>query len=91
MTNSELDNVKRVPRWKTKITVDITIATAVKNFLENYAEIHGLPQTTGYSTPGTYLEHLKFLNCTRDIPGVLCAEKGTIQRGFTLKFLHRVM
>jgi hypothetical protein len=36
-------NVKRVPRWKTKITIDITIATAVKNFLENYAEIHGLP------------------------------------------------
>ncbi|KAG9298968.1 hypothetical protein G9A89_020281 [Geosiphon pyriformis] len=36
-------NVKKVPRWKTKITIDITIATAVKNFLENYAEIHGLP------------------------------------------------
>ncbi|KAG9290990.1 hypothetical protein G9A89_012862 [Geosiphon pyriformis] len=36
-------NVKRLPRWKTKITIDITIATAVKNFLENYAEIHGLP------------------------------------------------
>ena len=36
-------NVKRVPRWKTKITIDITVATAVKNFLENYAEIHGLP------------------------------------------------
>ena len=34
-------NVKRVPRWKTKITIDITVATAVKNFLENYAEIHG--------------------------------------------------
>ena len=33
-------NVKRVPRWKTKITIDITVATAVKNFLENYAEIH---------------------------------------------------
>jgi len=32
-----------VPRWKTKITIDITVATAVKNFLENYAEIHGLP------------------------------------------------
>ena len=32
-----------MPRWKTKITVDITVATAVKNFLENYAEIHGLP------------------------------------------------
>ncbi|CAG8541322.1 10103_t:CDS:2 [Diversispora eburnea] len=36
-------NIKRVPRWKTKITIDITIATSVKNFLENYAEIHGLP------------------------------------------------
>ena len=36
-------NVKNVPRWKTKITIDIAVATAVKNFLENYAEIHGLP------------------------------------------------
>ena len=36
-------NVKKVPRWKTKITIDITVATAVNNFLENYAEIHGLP------------------------------------------------
>ncbi|CAG8647829.1 197_t:CDS:2, partial [Ambispora leptoticha] len=36
-------NIKRVPRWKTKITIDINVATAVKNFLENYAEIHGLP------------------------------------------------
>ena len=36
-------NIKRMPRWKTKITIDITVATAVKNFLENYAEIHGLP------------------------------------------------
>src|SRR6185295_11269692 len=36
-------NVKRVPRWKTKIIIDITVATSVKNFLENYAEIHGLP------------------------------------------------
>jgi len=36
-------NIKRVPRWKTKITIDITVATAMKNFLENYAEIHGLP------------------------------------------------
>jgi hypothetical protein len=32
-----------MPRWKTKITIDITVATAVKNFLENYAEIYGLP------------------------------------------------
>ena len=36
-------NVKKLPRWKTKITIDINVATAVKNFLENYAEIHGLP------------------------------------------------
>jgi len=36
-------NIKRMPRWRTKITIDITVATAVKNFLENYAEIHGLP------------------------------------------------
>ncbi|KAG9302527.1 hypothetical protein G9A89_007231 [Geosiphon pyriformis] len=36
-------NIKRMPRWKTKITIDITVAIAVKNFLENYAEIHGLP------------------------------------------------
>ena len=32
-----------MPRWKTKITIVIKVATAVKNFLENYAEIHGLP------------------------------------------------
>src|SRR5689334_22434332 len=25
-------NIKRMPRWKTKITIDITVATAVKNF-----------------------------------------------------------
>src|SRR5437764_7454399 len=36
-------NVKKVPRWKTKIIIDTNVATAVKNFLENYAEIHGLP------------------------------------------------
>ncbi|KAG9300144.1 hypothetical protein G9A89_010554 [Geosiphon pyriformis] len=36
-------NVKRIPRWKTKIIIDIIVATAMKNFLENYAEIHGLP------------------------------------------------
>src|ERR1051325_6312478 len=33
-------HVKRMPRSK---TIDITVATAVKNFLENYAEVHGLP------------------------------------------------
>ena len=31
-------NVKKVPRWRTKITIDITVAAAVKKFLENYAE-----------------------------------------------------
>ena len=31
-------NVKKVPRWKTKITIDITVATAVKIFLENYTD-----------------------------------------------------
>jgi len=36
-------NVKRMPQWKTKITIDKNVATAVKNFLENYAEVHGLP------------------------------------------------
>ena len=36
-------NIKRVPQWKTKLTIDIDVATAVKNFLENYAEIQGLP------------------------------------------------
>src|SRR6185295_4418733 len=36
-------NVKRVPRWKTNININITVATIVKNFLENYAEIHELP------------------------------------------------
>src|SRR5438132_4172642 len=25
-------NIKRMPRWKTKITIDIAVATAVKNF-----------------------------------------------------------
>ena len=35
-------NVKRMPRWKTKMVIDINVA-AVKNFLLNYAEVHGLP------------------------------------------------
>ena len=29
-------NVKKVPRWKTKITIDITVATVVKNFMLKY-------------------------------------------------------
>ena len=36
-------NVKRMPRWKTKLTIDKNIATAVKNFLENYTEAYELP------------------------------------------------
>ena len=36
-------NVKRMPRWKTRMVIDIGVATAVKNFLLNYAEVHGLP------------------------------------------------
>ena len=39
-TNS---NIKRVLRSKIKITIDTTVATSVKHFLENYAEIDGLP------------------------------------------------
>ncbi len=31
-------NVKKVLRWKSKITINITVATVVKNFLENYAD-----------------------------------------------------
>ena len=52
-------NVKRVPRWKTKITIDITVATTVKNFLENYAEIHGLP------SPGRNVNRLHFCQLKR--------------------------
>ena len=51
-------NMKRIPRWKTKITIDITIATAVKNFLENYAEIHGLPVRV--ETSIALLNHLHY-------------------------------
>src|SRR5437588_636938 len=36
-------NIKRVPQWKTKMVIDKEIAKVVKNFLENYAEVHGLP------------------------------------------------
>ena len=36
-------NIKRLPQWKTKMVIDKDIATVVKNFLENYAEVHGLP------------------------------------------------
>ena len=36
-------NVKRMLQWKTKMVIDKDVATAVKNFLLNYAEVHGLP------------------------------------------------
>ncbi len=36
-------NIKRMPQWKTKMVIDKNIAEVVKNFLENYAEVHGLP------------------------------------------------
>src|SRR6185369_9256857 len=36
-------NIKRMPQWKTKMVIDKNVAKVVKNFLENYAEVHGLP------------------------------------------------
>ena len=36
-------NIKRMPQWKTKMVIDKDIAKVVKNFLENYAEVHSLP------------------------------------------------
>src|SRR3954452_15457142 len=36
-------NIKRMPQWKTKMVIDKNVAEVVKNFLENYAEVHGLP------------------------------------------------
>jgi len=36
-------NVKRMPQWKTKMVIDKDVAITVKNFLLNYAEVHGLP------------------------------------------------
>src|SRR6266487_4005402 len=36
-------NVRRMPQWKTKMVIDKNVAEVVKNFLENYAEVHGLP------------------------------------------------
>ena len=36
-------NIKRMPKWKTKMVIDKSVAEVVKNFLENYAEVHGLP------------------------------------------------
>jgi hypothetical protein len=32
-----------MPQWKTKMVIDKNVAEIVKNFLENYAEVHGLP------------------------------------------------
>ena len=36
-------NIKRMPQWKTKMMIDKNVAEVVKNFLENYAEVQGLP------------------------------------------------
>src|SRR5918911_2507781 len=36
-------NIKRMPQWKTKMVIDKDVAEIVKNFLENYVEVHGLP------------------------------------------------
>ena len=36
-------NIKRMPKWKTKMVIDKDVATTMKNFLLNYAEVHGLP------------------------------------------------
>jgi len=36
-------NIKRMSQWKTKMMIDKDVAEIVKNFLENYAEVHGLP------------------------------------------------
>src|SRR5438132_519211 len=36
-------NIKRMPQWKTKMVIDKNVAEVVKNFLENYAEVYGLP------------------------------------------------
>src|SRR2546423_1585688 len=38
-------NIKKMPQWKTKMVIDQNVATAVKNFLENYAKLHGLPSS----------------------------------------------
>jgi len=38
-------NIKRMPQWKIKIVIDKNITKVIKNFLENYAEIHGLPSS----------------------------------------------
>ena len=32
-----------MPQWKTKMVIDKNVAEVVKNFLENYADVHGLP------------------------------------------------
>ena len=38
-------NIKRMPQWKTKMMIDKNVAEIVKNFLENVAEVHGLPSS----------------------------------------------
>ena len=37
-------NIKRVPRWKTKITIDITIATAVKKIMRKFMDYQVLAE-----------------------------------------------
>ena len=62
-------NIKRVPRWKTKITIDVSVATAVKNFLENYAEIHGLPspgRNVNRITQSHYYQPKRVINLEND-------------------------
>src|SRR5688572_26057090 len=36
-------NIKRMPQWKTKMVIDKNVTEVIKNFLENYAEVYGLP------------------------------------------------
>ena len=48
-------NIKRMPQWKTKMMIDKNVAEVVKNFLENYAEVHGLP------SPGRITQSIVFL------------------------------
>ena len=38
-------NIKRISQWKTKMVIDKNVAEVIKNFLENYAEVHGLPSS----------------------------------------------
>ncbi len=35
-------NIKKMPKWKTKMVINKDVATTVKNFLLNYTEVHRL-------------------------------------------------